>query len=65
MSLCTRLFAGAGIVIVWTQWTQWNNCPQTCGNGIQRSTRSCSGGSCNAPTSRTRNCQGLKPCPGK
>ena len=55
----------------WSDWTIWNKCSRTCGNGKQTSKRYCNnpvpkygGRKCYGNDERSRACN-LKPCPGK
>lgn len=53
---------------MWTEWTDWDECPITCGGGIQNRSRQCigpeyGGANCTGPWDESREC-GTIPCPG-
>ena len=76
-TLCLNLFISLKVlyyVIVnggYSDWTAWDTCSVTCGNGTQTRTRDCSnpvpehgGIDCTGDTSETQTCDQV-PCPGK
>ena len=55
---------------VWSDWTQWNSCSETCGLGTKHRARSYfqeamyGGNNCTGESTSTQTCN-LSPCPGK
>ena len=54
---------------VWTEWTDWDECPVTCGGSLQNRTRECTGpfhggANCTGPEDETQECN-IEPCPSK
>jgi len=65
--LCLLYIAVDG---VWTEWSQWNKCDVSCGNGTSARTRSCTnpppaqgGNDCQGPSQEASECV-LADCPG-
>ena len=55
----------------WSDWTEWEACPVTCGGGDQSRTRDCNspppqngGDSCTGESTDTQTCN-TNPCPSK
>ena len=54
---------------IWSNWSNWDSCSKSCGNGIRTRSRSKTvlekyGGSCSGQASNSQSCI-IKDCPGK
>ena len=50
---------------VWSEWTPFSTCSQTCGAGVQTRMRLCLAGKCEGRSREQISCQHLQFCPGK
>ena len=53
----------------WTEWSDWNDCSKSCGNGLHTRTRQCippkyGGADCTGSATETAQCN-THPCPSK
>ena len=54
----------AGESAIWSSWSDWNECTQSCGGGFSSRQRTCRSGDCEGPDAETRRCNNQK-CPGE